>query len=560
MFYAAFALLLQVVAVQATLKARAWQSTSFPTSADFPELSDPSVTSKKNVAIGFTGGGSRSYIASMGYLSALNKLGLIPNIRYVVGISGGAWATTVFSYTQNQVDDETFLGPILMPEELSEEILQQMDPKCARSFAAGDFVPIMLRAFEEKKVDTFADAWAYATQEVYLTPAGITPDTPFTWNAASLEDIRSRNPSLDIPFLLPANAERPYPMIGTGLVGPTAGAPYYETRNLTMLEITPLYVGQMMTQDVVYDYSLGVKHTKRVGGVIESFAYGRHGDAPRLGLSSSTKTDILSVPEPTNRLDLQFSAGASSYAPGALVETLPADLPDKLGLHLSYWSPADHFPSSADTLFCDGGSYENILLISLLQRRVEKIVLFINSITPLQPASEWDVYNDPPSKTQVSNDMSAFFGIYPDDLATWEKRSFDIGKNQVFDSADWAPVITTLQAAQARGDGIIGTFNLTTIENTWWGIPAGLTPEITFVYLGRLNQWEKQLSPEMYDLLVPSENADNYAVDVSSGPFRGFPHYVTSAGYLNAERSNVLADMTGWTILKNEALFREVLG
>ena len=76
MFYAAFALLLQVVAVQATLKARAWQSTSFPTSADFPELSDPSVTSKKNVAIGFTGGGSRSYIASMGYLSALNKLGV----------------------------------------------------------------------------------------------------------------------------------------------------------------------------------------------------------------------------------------------------------------------------------------------------------------------------------------------------------------------------------------------------------------------------------------------------------------------------------------------------
>ncbi len=79
----------------------------------------------------------------------------------------------------------------------------------------------------------------------------------------------------------------------------------------------------------------------------------------------------LSVPPPAQLFDLSFAMGASSYAPGALVETLPGNLSELLGLHLDYWSPVDARPrAAADTLFCDGGSYENILLISFLQRRV----------------------------------------------------------------------------------------------------------------------------------------------------------------------------------------------
>lgn len=245
---------------------------------------------------------------------------------------------------------------------------------------------------------------------------------------------------------------------------------------------------------------------------------------------------------------------------GAVVESFPGNFSDAQGLHFDYYSPTSSFPSSEDTLFCDGGSYENILLASMLQRRVEKIVLFINSKTPIQPASKWDVMNDPPLNAQISSDLSAFFGVFPTDVSDPEKRAFDNRKNQMFAEADWKPVALTLQDAQAKGNGIIGTFQLTTVQNDWWGIPAGISAQITIVYLGRLAAWEQQLSPEMRELLVPSDpqDASDLSVTIDEGPFKGFPHYVTAGGITNHERANALADLTGWTILNNKDLFRSI--
>jgi hypothetical protein len=269
---------------------------------------------------------------------------------------------------------------------------------------------------------------------------------------------------------------------------------------------------------------------------------------------------MLSGPPPTELIDIRYAGCASSFAPGAVVNTFPENFSDAQGLHFDYYSPTSSFPSSDDTLFCDGGSYENILLFSMLQRRVEKIVLFINSKTPVQPASKWDVMNDPPLNAQISSDLSAFFGVFPSDVSDAEKRAFDNRKNQVFPEADWKPVASTLQEAQAKGNGIIGTFQLTTVQNDWWGIPAGISSQITIVYLGRLAGWEKELSSEMTPLFVPSdpEEAADLSSTVDEGTYKGFPHYLTAGGITNHERANALSDLTGWTILQNEELFRSI--
>jgi hypothetical protein len=339
----------------------------------------------------------------------------------------------------------------------------------------------------------------------------------------------------------------------------------YDHRNFTMIEITPLYVGQMRTLNVTYTYDGIPKdkmHYRTVGGIVESFAFGRYGESPTFGLGSDVK-GVLVVPTPESYLDIQFAGAASSYAPGAFVESITkGDIADKLGLHIDYWSPVDRRPSVKDSLFCDGGSYENIMLPSMLQRRVQKIVLFFNDHQPLQPASVWNVAEDEPSASQVTDSLSSLFGIFPSDAtdATWEKRSFDNRKNQFFSQSDWVTVATGLQQAQEAGNGIVFTAKLITVENDWWGVPAGIESEITFVYLGRLKNWEAQLSEEMRSLLVPSDPADasNLAVDVNQGPFRGFPHYFTAGGLENTERANVLSDMTGWTILNNADLFRAI--
>ena len=112
-------------------------------------------------------------------------------------------------------------------------------------------------------------------------------------------------------------------------------------------------------------------------------------------------------------------------------------------------------------------------------------------------SSDWNVTTDPFSSDQISFDLPAYFGVpfsHPPPSPAppqpeWQNRSYQYDHNQVFPSEKYAPLIEGLQAAQQQGGGIFFSMNLTTIENTWWGIPAGVEVELTVAYLGRLKQW-----------------------------------------------------------------------
>lgn len=546
-----------VFCAEAYYSSNAWQSLStYPDASDFPEIS--LLKNKPNTAIAFTGGGSRAYVASIGILAGLYKLDLLKNVRYISGISGGAWATTTYTYAQGIADD-VLLGPVVNPEDLTQSNLKNMNSKCARSFAAANLTLIALNAYNSKTVDSIAAAWCYGVSKTYLEPAGILPGKKFSWNQDTVSEIVKRNKQLSSSDFQVPNSNRPFSIIGTTLVGPSDGAPYTaSSQNYTMIEFTPLYVGQMKKLDVTYQYKLS-SHKKRVSGAIEPFAFAVDGDAPLFGLASDHKNALLNVPEPRRALDLQYAAGASSYAPGSLIESLrPPDL-YSMGLHFDYWSPSNEVPIAEDTLFADGGAYENIPLISFLQRRVPKIVLFFVSTTPLQPAEKYNPYSDPFTGTELSDCLTSFFGVLNPNQADWEDRSYQYEKNQVFSRDDYPRVVSALQKAQAAGNGIITTFTLKTVVNSWWGIPAGLSFEITFSYLGRLKNWESRLSSEMKPLLVPSTGADDLSKDIQDGPYAKFPHYATIGGDVTYDRANVLADLTGWSIIQNADTFRKIL-
>eukprot|EP00600_Ochromonadales_sp_CCMP1393_P012487 CAMPEP_0175001384 /NCGR_PEP_ID=MMETSP0005-20121125/3102_1 /TAXON_ID=420556 /ORGANISM="Ochromonas sp., Strain CCMP1393" /LENGTH=575 /DNA_ID=CAMNT_0016256261 /DNA_START=1481 /DNA_END=3205 /DNA_ORIENTATION=- len=558
--------------ISATLNARAWKSNSeFPREIDYPETQ--LLTSKPNTAIGFTGGGSRAYTAAIGYLAALRDLNLLKNVRYIGGISGGSWATTAFTYVQNVTDDDVFLGEIVYPQDIRYRELQEVDPACARSLPDKELTLIAVQALAEGLVHSIADSWAYAVSKVYLEPLNISPNTRFSWNKEVVDDIKARNPQLvDETFLTPYTSERPFPIIGTAIVGPYEGAPYVpKTQNMSYMEITPLYTGHMKNLDVEYTYRAGEGreknkvHTFHVGGAIESYAFTRVADpssatgaAPKQGLEASATTELVEVPEPKTFLDLSYTAGASSYAPGALFESvaIPA-VAEGLSMTFDYWSPSEVPPSSSTPptsttmMYTDGGCYENIPLISFIQRRVPKIVLFYSAVMPLMPLDKYNASSDVFTGEQVTDDLAAFFGVFapPGSQPRWENRSYEIENNQVFAQDDYARVITALQVAQQEGHGIIASFNLTTVQNDWWGVPAGLDFEITFTYLGRLREWESQLNAEMYKLAVPTQSeadTQNLGVDIKHGPFAHFPHYPTKGGGVNAHQANLLADLTGW--------------
>jgi len=362
-------------------KARAWRAKdgSAPAPEDFPEL--PFVESKPSVAIGFTGGGSRAYICALGQLAAFNKLGLIPNIRYIGGISGGSWASLTYTFAQNIDKDDGFLGPIILPDDMTRDNVKEMSPKCARSFAETHLISIALEALISKTVDSVSDAWAYAIQKTYLDPAAIPENVPFTLNEDTLRQIKKNNPSLkDSVFLLPSQPARPFLLVGTSLVGPSDYAPYLSAnQNFSFLEITPFYTGQMREQAVWYSDESGVLpgHKSKqmyVGGAVETFSLSVDGEqSPVLGLQAGESAGVINVPKPSQIMDVKYAATASSYAPGSLFESIRVhNLSVKLGFQMDYWSPAQAIPQGKSSLFADGGSFENVPLISFLQRRVKK--------------------------------------------------------------------------------------------------------------------------------------------------------------------------------------------
>lgn len=561
MYFLLGLVLLGLGQAEALLNAKAWQSLQeYQVASDFPETEILQPENRPNTAIGFTGGGSRAYVAALGHLAGLRDLGLLKNVKYIGGISGGAWATMSYVYAQSTTDDETLLGPILPPDQITADNLYTMDPLCLRANAAPNLTAIGLKAWAAGLVDSAADAWAYGIAKTYLEPANIPTGKYFSWNDNTVKDIVGRNKGLSKSDFLVPKGPKPFPVIGSTLVGPAAGVPYNsKNQNYTLLELTPLFVGQLKNQDVTYLYKpLNVPHKRHIGGAIESFAFSLEGKAPVLGLASDKSSDILTVPSPTKKLDLSHALCASSYAPGSFFNSLSPKNLSNLGMHVDYWSPSLIWPTSEDTYLADGGAFENIPLIPFLQRKVDRIVLFFTASMPLQPSDKYDPYTDPLTTSSITDTLPAYFGLIPPESG-FENRSFEYEMNQVFRSEDYAVVVSALQAAQAKGTGIVAKFNLTTVENKWRGIPAGFQVQIIFSYLGRLKEWENQLSADMQALLVPKEDVDDLSHDVEDGPYKNFPHYATKGGDIPFNQANVLADLTGWQVVQNADLFRDLL-
>jgi hypothetical protein len=136
---------------------KAWQGIG--ESYTFPEEDYPDIQNKQNVGITFSGGGDRSYTASIGYLAAFHELGYMDNIKYIAGSSGGSWATVVYSYFQyDDIPDSVMLGKIVFPEDIEYSELPFMQEGCVRSFTNSTYIltgPFFSDWLDEVQVSLF---------------------------------------------------------------------------------------------------------------------------------------------------------------------------------------------------------------------------------------------------------------------------------------------------------------------------------------------------------------------------------------------------------------------
>jgi hypothetical protein len=497
----------------------------------------------------------------MGQLRALLSLDLLGLVDYISSVSGGSWAATAFTYYDRAESDADFLGTITPPAAIRLDAIRSI-PEGSLGWGAtqdlGDAIDAAHNAGAPRD-----QLWATAIGQVFFARFGLyDPSAPsyFTLDEEAVAAIRAANPSLaNAPFHVvrqPRGYNVPYLLINATIDGPTAHAPY-DPDQLLMISYSPLYSGIPFQQTVVYPPSKlwALKATVSAvvgGGFIESFAWGC--DAPT---APATPDGTVEVAPPAHPFTLAAASGASSSAYAAIFEKIKAL--DGLLPEENYWPPMATGQVPAQSFeFGDGGNLENYGLIPLLLRGVKKVVVFINTETPLKATY------DPTGKTygsDIDSDLPPLFGIPVHSHDIFARRPAPDTK-QVFEEADYEPVVRGLQALKQAGRPMVFHKTHTLRKNGVWGLPGGGVVDVLYVYLDQVTTWQDQLTdPELIeelrrgDLGMFAHFPNYHTIDENRFPRPGEEIPPWNLTELTPQQVNLLADLTCWVITENRDQF-----
>ncbi len=541
----------------------AWESAS--SKEEFPEakLNLPST------GVCFSGGGTRAMNLALGQMAGLRELDLWDDIGYISAVSGGSWASTIFTYYNDGAEnDNQLLGNIIKdPQKITLDTLNYMPEGFMGEVITKHLVDdVLLRLAEGRltlgglqKMDY---AWIDAVGSTYLAPYGLyDPNHPkyFTLNDQSRNDILARNRKLKADDFITVHEQegdikRAFLIVNSSLLAPSRYLPLKNPENLSVFNYTPLYIGS--------NNPIGVTDTELLsgrtisfnagGGFVESFGFGSKLLRSQKRQLSNDGTK-LKVKLARQRFEAVDATGTSSAAYGAIFSsTLLGQLAsymltrftaDQLIPEEEYWpiSPNGVVDDADRYRFTDGGNLENFGLISLLQRGVEKVVVFINTDTPLDvsitPSAEC-----PPLASQVSSDLFPLFG-------------YKIGnqiKNQVFKKSDFTKVYDSLRNAKLNKKSVIAKTTLSTVENKWWGIKPNQEVTVLWVYNESVPEWENLLPTAVQEQICAGPN----------GAFPEFPLYklIGENGYFNGisltkQQVNLLYQFSAWNVYSNKEVF-----
>ena len=472
----------------------------------FPEQELTEVMSRPNIGIAFSGGGSRSAVASFGTMRALHQMGLDKEFRYVGANSGGAWFVSAYSFLPEELTDEEFFGDYLDFSKITnfEEVRESVDSSAfLRALTYGGIGRKALHGWKGY-LNNRDENWSRAVGQSILAPLGLfesmhpldstlSPGSEnqrrswdhikwFTWSDETLDDILQDNPHLEEDDFDLVNRERPYPIIVGGMCaagqnkrksGDSGHAlaqnqqsfvehfygeefepngdclEHLETNgfnlpweNFSLLEMSPLYVGVRVPREQrggFYIESFGfdselrqVRSENEV--VIDSRFLSRNNDgrSQRFSISdmmgitgSALGWGLQGIPTKTSeKTDTRAESGE-----GFLDMSLFEDLTCPAVVH---WQPQEHDigidvnrKANRVSRAVDGGFMDNFGLMPLLMRKVEKIVVCLNSDSSIRVRGH-------PEDEEIQANIEHFFGVV--DRVSGSTGYGSRGRNQVFNN------------------------------------------------------------------------------------------------------------------------------
>ena len=253
----------------------------------YPEdagLPSPPGNLQGEVAVCFSGGGSRACTAAMGQMRGLHQLNLLNQnkIKCISSVSGGTWASVLYAYRSADIDIETFLGQVVQdPHKLTwddhsgenkGEILDYLDfnnlGMVPTRLGIYEVLKTMVQLYKEYKYPV-SDLWIRTVGKLVLQPFGLAnvdaQGNPsqymgYTQQWTKENPINLNPDKLDIgDFDTVADDQlRPYLITNTSVfANPTTLIPF---------EISPIYAGILNTLNIE-PHTFG-------GGYTDSYVFG----------------------------------------------------------------------------------------------------------------------------------------------------------------------------------------------------------------------------------------------------------------------------------------------
>jgi hypothetical protein len=541
------------------LNIRTWNISANP--HFFPEIDDPQINvpwlkDRPSFSIAFSGGGTRSATATLGALRALKKLGWIEKARYISANSGGSWALQPFIFIPKIIDDNTFLGPYIPPEKITNERLQSAvdSPLSMSSVIYNAAILDKLSALHRGD-----EAYSDIIGQSFLEPFGLhNKEKLFTFHDKALRSILDNNRDLTRKDFYSISRKRPYPIIVGSLRVPIEDD--IRKSALFLIEATPLYTGVRNEFTLALDTTIHSEKIMIGGGYVESFGY----DSYEPDVSTSTNklwTVQLRGKKSRGRLPInkryRFTLsdviGMSGAAPAITIA-------DK-NMHLEVFPEFRHWAINRQKILNnkhirnkakelkhgDGADIDNLALMPLLTRKVENILVFINTSVAF------------PKQANCNNISTE---ILVDDVISLFRQTDKLKNNVVFDNESGKKLKDFCQGLLKNkkiGDPLIYCDTYRIIDNYRQAVTGGeYQPSICWAYLDRTDNWIKKIKTEEQG---PTRSLINKKRD-----FIHFPHYQTinerkgKLINLNKNQVHTSSNLTAWSILNKKEYISEKMG
>lgn len=530
------------------------QAHVFAVNSEHPTFPGPRGTAK--TAVCFSGGGSRAMSAAMGQMRALESLGTLPTkVDAISSVSGGTWASSQYMYVD--ASSEELLGQLSSPEQLSLEALNKHIPKMGAT-ATTSTNEIIEKSSKSDVGLRAHDFWMDTICKAILAPYNLDDSNlHLAPSQEAVKEIIARNPELATAKFAVPRADRPKAYTMNGMIIGPAGTEGTETSAVS-LQMSPDWIGSPFfpnNRRAVYKRAPGVRNLFKGGprwvggGFVEAFAFG--GKPPTSGQGGESSSPV-SVGKPSPVFSLAHAVAISSAAPAeALTKTI---FGGTLNPRVLYW-PIKDGVSAKETYMGDGGSIDNMGLLSQLQSGVSKALVFMNTAKHLDPQSAGsESLCDAAPNADLTHTAASGLTCYF--LHCGEIEGSVYKNNKVFPEDKLQPLLCEFEKLVQQGKPAVVKQTLQLQKNDWWGIAGGREVELVWFYNEKCTDFENKLPAETKAEISKGEG----------GAFANFPQYKTM--FQNGEeltsytrvQVNLLAAQTQYAVEQNKDLVCQVVG